>query len=131
MIDQVFRTLEQELPHDEAFDRRLRTQYRDAATRLSPRARAQLQQRVRAALSPGARPGNSRRVAWGLAVACSLALVVGLGQRWQASNGAPHATNVPIAGVAGDNGELVATLDETPDLYLWVASDDAAAMTSE
>lgn len=113
---------------DAAFDLRMRASYRQASAELSARTRAQLQLRVRTATAARARTASiSRRVAWGLAAAGSLALLFGLGPRLQA----PPAARMATASVAGDRGGLVATLDEPPDLYLWVASDDAAAMTSE
>lgn len=39
---------------------------------------------------------------------------------------AQGAANVDV-----DNGDLLASLEEAPDLYLWLASDDASALVSE
>lgn len=116
---------------DDDFDRALRARHRDAVASLSPRVRAQLQQRLRAAHTPMA--GMRRRhPAWGLAVACSLAVVFAFGfhRRIANDNSPVSAANVALTG-SNDNGELVATLDEAPDLYLWLASDDANRILSE
>jgi hypothetical protein len=117
------------------FDRRLRLHYWQATTQLSARTQAQLQQRLRAAMashatSPRSAFRRSRRIAWSLAAACSLVVAFGVGERWQAPGAAGPPPSM-IASSASGNDQLVATLDETPDLYLWVASGDATAMTSE
>jgi hypothetical protein len=36
-----------------------------------------------------------------------------------------------IATHATDNGDLVAVIDETPDLYVWLDSDEATRLASE
>lgn len=116
---------------DDDFDLELRARHRDAVARLSPRVRAQLQQRLRAVRTPAA--GMRRRhPAWALAAGCSLAVVFafGLHRRLAHDNTPVPATHVAITG-SNDSGELVATLDETPDLYLWLASDDANRILSE
>lgn len=112
---------------DEAFDRKLRDHYADATLHLSARANAQLQQRLRVAISQ--RP-RSHRSAWLLATACSLALVAAFGLQWRAQSDIAPRAPAPIAN-GSDSTELVATLDEAPDLYLWLASDDATALASE
>lgn len=116
---------------DDDFDRVLRARHRDAVASLSPRVRSQLQQRLRAVQAPAAGM-RQRHPAWGLAVACSLAVVVafGLHRRISNDNSQVPTANFAITG-SNDNGELVATLDEAPDLYLWLASDDANRILSE
>jgi hypothetical protein len=113
---------------DDAFDRMLRMHHRNAAANLSPRVQAQLQQRLRALRTP-MDDTRRRAPAWGLALACSLALVFTIGIHRRTSNDMP-ATPVATTG-NNDTGELVATLDEAPDLYLWLASDDANRILSE
>ncbi len=126
--------------HD--FDTTMRTRYAQATLRLSPRTRIQLHNRLRATLAGNVDNKHGRRPAWLLATACSLALVFGFGMQWRASNDEPSATVPPVTLVApqdtvvaaqpkADSGELVATLDESPDLYLWLASDDAKSFTTE
>jgi len=113
---------------DDDFDRALRARHRDAAASLSPRVQAQLQQRLRALRMPAPFP-RQRHPAWGLALACSLALVMVVGIHRRATRDLPGP---PVAATSNtDANELVATLDEAPDLYLWLASDDANNMLSE
>jgi hypothetical protein len=114
---------------DADFDRQLRDRYADATLHLSARTNAQLQQRLRAAIAQRPR-GRNRGSAWILATACSLALVAAFGLQWRAQDPSTPRTPAPIAD-ADDNSEIVATLEETPDLYLWLASDDAIALASE
>jgi hypothetical protein len=121
-------TLADDAAGTDAFERGLRLHYWQATTQLSARTRAQLQQRLRAAAAPRDVALRSPRVGWSLAAACSLALVFGLSQRLQHD---PMRSAPASIAIDGDSGDLVATLDETPDLYLWVASEDAATMTSE
>jgi hypothetical protein len=112
---------------DEAFDRAMRARHHEAVASLSPRVQAQLQQRLRALRTPMAHT-RWRGPAWGLALACSVVLVFTVGIHRHASNDVP----APVATTgSNDAGELVATLDEAPDLYLWLASDDANSMLSE
>jgi hypothetical protein len=116
---------------DEDFDRALRTRHRDALDNLSPRVRAQLQQRLRA-LRPPAASTRRRNPAWGLAAACSLALVLAFGVHRRIADGnSPAFASNPASAANNDSGELVATLDEAPDLYVWLASDDANHILSE
>ena len=114
---------------DDDFDRAMRARHRNAIAHLSPRVQAQLQQRFRGLRAPTAtRP---RHPAWGLALACSLALVFAFGIHRRSTSEMPLAPAATVVAAGNDNGELVATLDEAPDLYLWLASDDANAMLSE
>lgn len=115
---------------DADFDRQLRDRYADAALHLSARTNAQLRQRLRAAFAPRSH-GQRHRGRWILATTCSLALVAALGLQWRAQDAPASRTPAPIVDGSSDNGELVATLEETPDLYLWLASDDAIALATE
>ena len=117
-------------PGGETFDRKLHDHYVDAALHLSSRTRAQLQQRLRTAISQRSHGRRSGRPAWILATACSLALVAAFGLKWRAQDAPASRASAPVAD-SSDSGELVATLEETPDLYLWLASDDAVALASE
>ena len=117
---------------DDDFDRALRARHREAVASLSPRVRAQLQQRLRTVQAPVA--GMRRRhPAWTLAAACSLAVVLAVGLHRRDADDNPTRVSAANAAITGsnDNGELVATLDEAPDLYLWLASDDANRILSE
>jgi len=115
---------------DGDFDRLSRARHRDAVASLSPRVQAQLQQRLRALRMPAA--GMRRRhPAWGLAAACSLAVVSAFGLQHRLADRDTPVPTSSVASSSNDNGELVATLDEAPDLYLWLASDDANRILSE
>lgn len=113
------------------FERALRARYIEAGSRLSARTQAQLHHRLHAALARGQR-ANTRRPMWRLAAACALLLTFAFGLQWRAGNETrSNPASTFVANSSNDSGELVATLDETPDLYLWLASDDAAALASE
>lgn len=113
--------------NDLEFDRRARALHARSLEALSPRVRAQLHNRLQAAMKESRRPRHAHR--WGLATAAVLALALGVGVPWRnlqettpapvAANTAPAATGVP------------ATLDQDPDFYLWLASADAVALASE
>ena len=128
--------------HADDFDDAMRLRYAQATMQLSPRTRTQLHNRLRTALAGNIHEKHGHRPAWLLATACSLAVVFGFGMQWRAGNEKPPASMQPVtvvaaqgAAVAGrrkaNGGELVATLDESPDLYLWLASDDAKTFTTE
>ncbi|MFL6592717.1 MAG: hypothetical protein ACJ8GK_08445 [Luteimonas sp.] len=113
---------------DARLDDTMRTTHADAVANISARTRVQLHNRLQAALS-ASRPARTHRPAWGLALAASLALVAVIGLRARAP--APSAPMPVAAERSGDDGDLVASLDETPDLYLWLASRDASGLVSE
>lgn len=114
---------------DRRFDHAMQSRYSDAVENVSARTQARLHNRLRAAMTAPKAPG-AHRPAWAMAVACSLVLatVVGLQLRTPER---PARAHVATADVNADNGELLASLDEAPDLYLWLASDDATALVSE
>lgn len=109
-------------------DRELRHRHAQALANLSPRTLAQLQQRRKAALSPRA-PAPMRAFAWPLAAACAIG-VLALGLQLRQPEVAP-ATTAVVANDSNDVDEAYAALDETPDLYLWLASSDAVTLASE
>ena len=96
---------------------------------VSARTQAQLHNRLHAAMAaPG--PLRAHRPAWGVAAVFALVLVTVVGLQLRAPE-RPARAQVVAADVDADNGELLASLDEAPDLYLWLASDDASALVSE
>ena len=115
---------------DEGFDRALRALHADAVSNLSARTRAQLQQRLRIAAMPApSRRSASQRHGWQLASAL-VALLLVAGAYWRTS--LPRAPSpAAVATASTDNGDLVAVIDETPDLYLWLDSDEATRLASE
>ena len=126
------------------FDASLRQHHAQAVANLSARTQAQLQLRQRAAASPASpirhvRHAPLRGYAWPLAAACAVG-VLAIGLQWrQADIPVPAATPVAVApGSMNSAGESAADefdaytmLDEAPDLYLWLASNDAATLAME
>lgn len=111
---------------DARFDAAVRQLHATATERISGRTQLQLQQRPR---TVPVRPA-SRRFGWplGASFAAVLALMVGLQLR-HAPTPTP-ATPVAVA-VAGNSDDIDAVLDENPDLFLWLASNDAYALAME
>jgi len=111
---------------DASFDAAMRQLHESAVNRISGRTRLQLQQ------APRTTPATSRawpqRHAWPLAAsfAAVLALLIGM----QLGNGPAPAPAAP-ATVADADAEIDAVLDENPDLYLWLASNDAYALAMD
>lgn len=70
-----------------------------------------------------------RAFAWPLAAACAIG-VLALGLQLRQPEVAP-ATTAVVANDSDDVDEAYAALDETPDLYLWLASSDAVTLASE
>jgi hypothetical protein len=111
---------------DARFDAAMRQLHESAVDRVSGRTRLQLQQAPRTA--PATSSARPHRVAWPLAAsfAAVLALMVGM-QLWNEPAPAPAAP----ATVADTDADIDAVLDENPDLYLWLASNDAYALAME
>lgn len=103
------------------FDARLRQLHAQAVGQVSAQTRFQLRRRI-AAAPP--RQSPARAFAWSLAAVCA-AGVLAIGLQWRPSG--PSATSaLPTASASGDDiGGAYTALDETPDLYLWLASTDA------
>ncbi len=122
--------------HD--FDANLRQHHAQAVASLSARTLAQLQLRRRAVPAPPVRRHATLRYAWPLAAACAVGMLA-IGLQWgQADVEVPAAPVVVAPGnpkSAGEpaDGELeaYAMLDEAPDLYVWLASSDAATLAME
>lgn len=132
----------------EQFDQRARGHYRDAAAALSPGMHGRLRAARRTALS-GA-PGSVRH-GFSLAMPAMAAAVMALalGLRLQAPDRAGGDGSEEVVGpVAGgpavtvpspvqptpaqqDSDTLLSMLDEDPDFYLWLGSDDSLPPTPE
>jgi anti-sigma-K factor RskA len=124
---------------DQRVDEAIRAQHARSLEHLSPRVRAQLQQRRRAALAGQAREASRGwRFALPLAAAAAVgAIVVGVQLRNPDSTTAPQvAVTMPAPSVSArlahvaapanvDENTDYASLDESPDLYVWLASDGA------
>ena len=121
-------THENDTARDAAFDAAVRSAHVASLDHVSPRVRAQLVQRRRAALAGDARgASHPLRAAWPIAAAAAIgALAIGLSVRAPAPAPATVAVTAPT-----DAATTYDTLDENPDLYVWLASDDAALMAME
>lgn len=107
--------------NDHDFDARLRRLHVQALAQVSPQTRFQL--RRNAAAAPP-QPSPMPAFAWPLAAVCA-AGVLAIGLQWRQPD--PQATApLAVAAAPGDDiGGAYSALDETPDLYLWLASTDA------
>lgn len=111
--------------NDLEFDRRARALHAQALTALSPRVRAQLHNRRQAA----AMQPSHHRHRWSWATAAVLALALAFGAPWR--NAHEPANDAVIAQAPAASAPGLATLDQDPDFYLWLASADAVALASE
>jgi hypothetical protein len=117
------------LPSDPDFDAALRASHASALTHMSARTRAQLRQRLRATLVDASSIRRSRHWQLATAIALSIALASGLAWRLGALRAADPSRQ--IARGSADKSQPLSVMDETPDLYVWLASDDADRLASE
>lgn len=106
------------------FDTRARQLHRQALGSLDPVTLARLRAARRDAVAP-ARPALHRRGLW-LATSCSALLALGLGIQLNRTTPVPaQASPLASAAASQDNDEI---LDQNPDLYVWLSSENALAM---
>ncbi len=128
------------MSHADKFDSWARRLHADAVTQLSPQTLARIRAARHAAV--GAAPAPVRRgFGWPwlavTATGCAVVLAVALGLRLQAPPepaSAPQAAASEVPAVVSpflDDPDLVATLGEDPDLYLWLASIEAQPVAME
>lgn len=125
--------------HDE-FDRRMRALHARAVEQVPSRTLYELQVR-RANAAAGAPPTPPRSLAarggWWLAGGLAAVFALGIGLRQPILEGSPAADAPPplaAAGTAADTAaweDGLAALDEDPDLYLWLASQDSLILAME
>jgi hypothetical protein len=114
------------------FDEAIRAAHAQSLDHLSPRVRAQLQQRRRAALSgESLAPARPWRFAVPLAAAFAVgAIVIGLQPREPAPAQVVATVQPtpaqPAAITQTEESVEYATLEESPEMYAWLASDGAA-----
>lgn len=112
---------------DDAFDRALRSTHAVAVASVSAATRAQLRQRLRAVRAPA-----SASRTWRFAAAAALSVVLASGVVWRLEGLRNAQRDRPVvAGTVAADGDTLAVIDETPDLYLWLASPDADQFASE
>lgn len=112
-------------PHDsDRFDQAMRQLHAQAVEQVSPATRARLRAARRAVPSTPARRGLGWVLASGFAAV--FALAIGLRLQTPAPAVAPATPSVATVSpaTAFDAETAIAALDENPDLYLWLASND-------
>jgi len=113
------------------FDRNMRQLHAAAVAQVSPQTLARLRAARHAAQSAPKR-GHAWR--WVTATAFSAVLAVALGVQFLPRTGTVPATQ-PMVAMAADNddgyGDSLAALDESPDLYMWLASSEAEPLAME
>lgn len=115
---------------NEHFDMQARAAHARSLAALTPRVRAQLQQRRRAAFAAATAPmALHRRHGWAWLGAPALALALAFGAPWRTAHEPAPAATVAANAVAATTAPT--TLDQDPDFYLWLASSDAVALASE
>lgn len=112
---------------DNAFDRDMRQLHAAAISQVSPQTLA----RLRAARHAAPKRGHAWR--WVAATAFSAVLAVALGVQFLPRSGTVPASQPMVATVDDDEGygDSVAALDESPDLYMWLASSEAEPLAME
>jgi hypothetical protein len=124
-------------PDGHTVDRIARARHDQALATLSTRTRTQLHNRLQAALTGGSGHGQRMRMpAWSWAAAAALVLAFAFGAPWRnlhepaSTPATPLAATIPATTAPAADSAL-ATLDQNPDFYLWLASSDAVALASE
>lgn len=116
---------------DRAFDQAMRRLHVQAVDQVSPATRARLRVARQAATAPATAREHRRGSGWMLATGFAAVSALAIGMLLRPSPQAPAVTS-PAPAVAAattatfDADTALATLDENPDLYLWLASNDDA-----
>lgn len=116
--------------HNDAFDGAMRELHAQALTQVSPRTRA----RLRAARTAAATQRTPMRgLRWALATGFVAVFALSIGLQWRGpSSTANLPTRTAVIEAANDNtGGSVEALDENPDFYLWLASNDSLPVAME
>jgi len=111
------------------FDAQLRQLHAQAVERVSPRTLVQLRPRRETARNL---PAKRHLHAWPLAATCAIALVAGgLFLRYPQQETATTPATTGTTSTDNEPGDVYAALDESPELYLWLASSDTASLVTE
>jgi anti-sigma-K factor RskA len=115
---------------DATFDRSMRQLHAAAVSQISPQTLARLRA-TRHTAQTAPKHGHAWR--WVAATAFSAVLAVALGVQFLPHSGTVPATQPMVATVANDDGydDSLAALDESPDLYMWLASSEAEPLAME
>ncbi|MDR0183341.1 hypothetical protein [Lysobacter arvi] len=120
--------------HDERFDQAMRDLHAQAVSQVSTATRARLRVARHAAARPAERePRRGFNWVLGSGLAAVFAVAIGLQLRpARTPVPAPSATPVASTNAAAFDAETaIAVLDENPDFYLWLASNDDAVPSLE
>lgn len=115
------------IPDNDAFDRRAQQLHATALANISPQTLAKLRTARNAAAQP-ARPRHAWR--WVAATAFSAVFAVAIGVQFVPRTSTPVAPAQPVAASAATS-DYSTSLDENPDLYVWLASADGQRLASE
>jgi len=112
------------------FDRDMRQLHAIAVSQVSPQTLARLRA-ARHAAQTAPKRGHAWR--WVAATAFSAVLAVALGVQFLPQSGTVPAMQPTVAAMDDDDvyGDSLATLDESPDLYMWLASSEAEPLAME
>ena len=112
------------------FDRDMRQLHATAVAQVSPQTLARLRA-ARHAAQAAPKRGHAWR--WVAATAFSAVLAVALGVQFLPQSGTVPAMQPTVAAMDDDDvyGDSLATLDESPDLYMWLASSEAEPLAME
>lgn len=119
---------------DTAFDRDMHQLHATAVTQISPQTLTRLRA-ARHAAPTAPKRGHGWR--WIAATAFSSILAVTLGVQFLPNSSTTPAqapANTPmVAAIDNDDGPIdaVVTLEESPDLYMWLASSEAVPLAME
>lgn len=114
---------------NQAFDHDMRRLHAEAVSNISPSTLARLRAARHGAQSTP-RQGHAWR--WVAATAFSAVLAVVLGmQLLPGPVHPPVARPVVVDGASAGDADALATLDESPDLYMWLASSEAEPLAME
>lgn len=110
------------------FDMQLRQLHAQAVDRISPRTLVQLRPRRETRSEPAKRHLH----AWPLAATCAIALAAGgLFLRYPQQETAMTPATTVTTRTDNEPGDVYAALDESPELYLWLAANDTASLVTE
>ena len=105
--------------HPDTFDARVRQLHAHALVTLSPSTLARLREARHAPSQPRRHP------AWLLATACSTLLAIGMGLHLYIGHGQGQGQTQKLTTATATDDD---TMDQNPDLYVWLSSENALAM---
>jgi hypothetical protein len=124
--------------NDDRFDNAMRDLHAQAVSQVSSATRARLRVARHAAARPSAEREPRRGFNWVLGSGLAAVFAIAIGLQLRPAQTPTPATSAPsaIASVAPtptsfDADTAIAALDENPDLYLWLASNDDAVPSLE